>query len=91
MTDSDDRRLRSAQFLGTVTNLEEFKQEKARKKAMEKDQRPDAEIIDFPITTTNAGDRVDFVGSSDDEAKVRSKMTEEEKAKEPPMHEHDCD
>lgn len=82
MTDSDDRRFRSPQFLGTVTNLEEFKQEKARKKAMKKDQRPDAEIIDFPSPTSTSADR---------EAEVRSRMTEEEKAKDPPMHEHDCD
>ncbi len=82
MTDSDDRRFRSPQFLGTVTNLEEFKKEKARKKAHEdsRDTRPDAEIIDFPSSTP-----------ADREEDVRSKMTEEEKAKDPPMHEHDCD
>lgn len=50
MTDSDDRRLGSPQFLGTVTNFEEFKKEKARKKAHEdsRDTRPDAEILAFP-------------------------------------------
>ena len=88
MTDSDDPRLRSPQFLGTVTDLDEFKKEKARKKANAgEDPRPDAEVIPFP-------GRLDHVTESspaDREEDVRSRMTEEEKAKDPPMHEHDCD
>ena len=88
MTDSDDPRLRSPQFLGTVTDLEEFKKEKARKKANAgEDPRPDAEVIPFP-------GRLDHVTESspaDREEDVRGRMTEEEKAKDPPMHEHDCD
>jgi|TARA_Y100001949_G_scaffold171272_1_gene173494 hypothetical protein len=88
MTDSDDPRLRSPQFLGTVTDLDEFKKEKARKKANAgEDPRPDAEVIPFP-------GRLDHVTESspaDREEDVRGRMTEEEKAKDPPMHEHDCD
>ena len=82
MTDSDDRRFRSPQFLGTVTNLEEFKKEKARKKAHEdsRDTRPDAEIIDFPSSTP-----------ADREEYVRSKITEEEKDKDHQMNENDFD
>jgi hypothetical protein len=78
MVDSDDRRLRSVQFLGTVTNLEEFKKEKARKKAHEdsRDTRPDAEIIDFP---TNEGDGpVTEIGPEDYVRSVTGQMTEEE-------------
>ena len=54
MAESDDPRFKGAQFLGTVTNFEEFKKEKARKKAHEdsRDTRPDAEILAFP---TNEG------------------------------------
>ena len=83
MTDSDDPRLRSPQFLGTVTDLDEFKKEKARKKANAgEDPRPDAEVIPFP-------GRLDHVTESspaDREEDVRSRMTEEEKAKAPPIH-----
>ena len=82
MTDSDDPRLRSPQFLGTVTDLEEFKKEKARKKANGgKDQRPDAEVIPFPGRL----DHVTEISPADLEAGIRSQMTEEEKAKAPPI------
>ena len=78
MVESDDPRLSSPQFSGTVTNLEDFKKEKARKKASGTSQ--DAKIIDFPAASDDANR----------EAAVRSRMTEEEKDKEPPMHKHDC-
>ena len=50
MADSDDPRLGSIQFLGTVTDFEAFKKEKARLKALADnvDTRPDAEILAFP-------------------------------------------
>ncbi len=78
MTDSDDRRLGSPQFLGTVTNFEEFKKEKARKKAHEasRDTRPDAEIIDFP--TNKGDDPVTNLGPEDHVRFVTGQMTEEE-------------
>ena len=53
MPDPNDPRFQSPQFLGTVSDLEEFKKEKARKKAHEesRDLRPDAEVLAFPEST----------------------------------------
>ena len=90
MAESDDPRFQGAQFLGTVSDFAEFKKEKerkiaeaeARRKLVEnQDNRPDAKIIPFPGRL----DKTTEITPEGLEADIRSRMTEEELAKAPPI------
>ncbi len=90
MAESDDPRFQGAQFLGTVSDFAEFKKEKERKKAESEarrnlvenqDNRPDAKIIPF----SGRLDKTTEITPEGLEADIRSRMTEEELEKDPPI------
>ena len=96
MAESDDPRFTGAQFLGTVSDFAAFKKEKERKKAESEarrklvenqDNRPDAKILPFPGRL----DHVTEITEASLEADIRSRMTEEELEKAPPIRTEDED
>ena len=105
MTSSDDPRFGSPQWTGSVTSLDDFRAEKERKRktAEAEAEGPDAEIIPLPFDgwesmpdatpiTADTADPVTELRAVDQEAYIRSRMTEEELKNEedrpgsPPSH-----
>ena len=96
MAESDDPRFTGAQFLGTVSDFAAFKKEKERKKAESEarrklvenqDNRPNAKILPFPGRL----DKTTEITPEGLEEDIRSRMTEEELEKGPPISTEDED